>query len=51
MGIALDNGRQNGCDLPSAQLFAERLSRLIEEENGAELDSAATYKIVYKDAK
>ena len=45
MQIAINNGEQNGCPLPVAKLFAERLARLIEAGDG-ELDSAAAYKIV-----
>lgn len=45
MQIAIDNGTQNGCPLPVAKLFAERLMRLVEAGDG-ELDSAAAYKIV-----
>lgn len=47
MGIALDNGAQNNCPLPAARLFAERLQKLIAQNDGA-LDSSAVYKIVAK---
>ena len=50
MKIALENGAQNGCPLPSAKLFAERLKKLIAQ-GGGELDSAAAYKIVREEAE
>ena len=45
MAIAIANGVENGCPLPSAKLFAERLKHLVAE-GGGDLDSAAAHKIV-----
>ena len=50
MKIALENGVQNGCPLPSAKLFADRLEKLIAAGGGG-LDSAAAYKIVLEEAE
>ncbi|MGI9296436.1 MAG: NAD(P)-dependent oxidoreductase [Gammaproteobacteria bacterium] len=50
MQIAIADGARNGCPLPSAKLFAERLRALIAD-GGGDLDSAAAYKIVKKEAK
>jgi len=45
MLIAIENGKQNGCPLPVAKLFAERLQKLVAA-NGADLDSSAAFKII-----
>ena len=45
MNIALDNARENGIPLPSAELFRARLRRLTDAGDG-ELDSAAAAKMV-----
>lgn len=50
MQIAIADGAQNGCPLPSAKLFAERLQTLIADGDG-DLDSAAAYKIVKKETE
>ena len=50
MGIAIADGAANGCPLPSAKLFAARLHDLLADGNG-DLDSAAAYKIVKKEAE
>ncbi|MGI9305724.1 MAG: NAD(P)-dependent oxidoreductase [Gammaproteobacteria bacterium] len=50
MQIALENGAQNGCLLPAARLFAERLQKLTES-GGGDLDSAAAYNIVKEEAE
>lgn len=49
MKIAIADGEANGCPLPSAKLFADRLRDLIAD-GGGDLDSAAAYKIVKKEA-
>ena len=45
MNIALENARENGAPLPSAELFCSRLRELVEAGDG-ELDSAAAAKRV-----
>jgi len=45
MLIAIENGKQNGCPLPVAKLFADRLQKLVAA-NGADLDSSAAFKII-----
>lgn len=45
MNIALQNARENGMPLPSAELFAGRLRELVESGDGG-LDSAAAAKRV-----
>ena len=50
MQIALADGAQNGCPLPSAKLFAARLRALIAD-GGGDLDSAAAYKIIKKETE
>ncbi|MBE8158771.1 MAG: NAD(P)-dependent oxidoreductase, partial [Betaproteobacteria bacterium] len=50
MKIALECGAENGCPLPSAKLFADRMEKLIAQ-GGGELDSTAAYKIVVEEAE
>ena len=50
MQIAIANGATNGCPLPSAKLFADRLRALLQSGDG-DLDSAAAYKIVKDEIK
>lgn len=48
IGIALDEARAAGVSLPSAEVFLQRLNRLIEAGEG-ELDSAAVRKVLDKE--
>ncbi|MGU9952119.1 MAG: NAD(P)-dependent oxidoreductase [Gammaproteobacteria bacterium WSBS_2016_MAG_OTU1] len=50
MNIAIENGIENGCPLPSAKLFISRLEELLADDSG-ELDSAAAYKIILREVE
>ena len=50
MQIAIEDGAQNNCPLPSAKLFASRLQTLLTQNKDG-LDSAAAYLAVEEEAK